>query len=166
MVLLGSGYCQIVITLEAFRNGYELLNLRALKISTLYKNCIFRMESSGTHDMTPTKSSTIKPSASLRWRHNERDGVSNHRRQDGLLNRLFRRKSKKTSKLRVSGLCEGNPPVTGEFPAQRASSAENVSIWWRHHVFMGYGLRTVTLSHWKIVQRYVQHQILDYYLKI
>ena len=28
----------------------------------------------------------------------------------------------------------GNSPVTGEFPAQRASNAENVSIWWRHHV--------------------------------
>ena len=24
--------------------------------------------------------------------------------------------------------------VTGEFPAQRASNTENVSIWWRHHV--------------------------------
>ena len=46
---------------------------------------------------------------------------------------LFRRRSKKTSKLRVTGLCEGNSPVTGEFPAQRASNAENVSIWWRHH---------------------------------
>ena len=33
--------------------------------------------------------------------------------------------SKKTSKLRVTGLCEGNSPVTGEFPAQRASNAEN-----------------------------------------
>ena len=27
----------------------------------------------------------------------------------------------------------GNSPVTGQFPAQRASNAENVSIWWRHH---------------------------------
>ena len=44
-----------------------------------------------------------------------------------------RRISKNTSKLRVTGLCEGNSPVTGEFPAQRASNAENVSIWWRHH---------------------------------
>ena len=44
-----------------------------------------------------------------------------------------RRRSKKTPKLRVTGLCEGNSPVTGEFPAQRASNAENVSIWWRHH---------------------------------
>ena len=32
------------------------------------------------------------------------------------------------------GLCAGNSPVTGEFPAQRASNAENISIWWRHHV--------------------------------
>ena len=45
-----------------------------------------------------------------------------------------RRRSKKTSKLRVTGLCAGNSPVTGEFPAQRASNVENVSIWWRHHV--------------------------------
>ena len=47
---------------------------------------------------------------------------------------LFRGRSKKTSKLRVTGLCEGNSPVTGDFPTQRASDAENVSIWWRHHV--------------------------------
>ena len=45
-----------------------------------------------------------------------------------------RRRSKKTSKLRITGLCEGNSPVTGEFPAQRASKEENISIWWRHHV--------------------------------
>ena len=72
---------------------------------------------------------------SLVWRHNERDGVSNHERHDCLLNRLFRHRSKKTSKLRVTDLCAGNSPVTGEFPAQRASNAENVSIWWRHHLF-------------------------------
>ena len=30
--------------------------------------------------------------------------------------------------------CEGNSPVTGEFPAQRTSNAEKVFIWWRHHV--------------------------------
>ena len=44
-----------------------------------------------------------------------------------------RRRTKKTSKLRVTGLCVGNSPVTGEFAAQRASNAENVSIGWRHH---------------------------------
>ena len=47
---------------------------------------------------------------------------------------LFRRRSKKTSKLRVTGLCAGNSPGTGEFPAQMASIAENVSLWWLHHV--------------------------------
>ena len=69
----------------------------------------------------------------LQWRHNERNGISNHRRLDCLLNRLFGRRSKKTLKLRVTGLCEWNSPMTGEFPSQRASNAENVSIWWRHH---------------------------------
>ena len=69
----------------------------------------------------------------LQWRHYGRDGVSNHQPHDCLLNRLFRRRSKKTSKLRVTGFCAGNWPMTGEFPAQMASNAENVSIWWRHH---------------------------------
>ena len=45
------------------------------------------------------------------WRHNERDGVSNHQRIDCLLIHLFRHRSKKTSKLRVTGLFKGNPPV-------------------------------------------------------
>ena len=69
----------------------------------------------------------------LMWRHNEPAGVSNHQPRDCLLNRLFGHRSKKTSKLRVTGLCAGNSPETGEFPAQMASNAENVSIWWRHH---------------------------------
>ena len=61
----------------------------------------------------------------LQWRHNERDGVSNHHPLDCLLNRLLVRRSKKTSRLRVTGLCAGNSPGT--------SNTENVSIWWRHH---------------------------------
>ena len=40
---------------------------------------------------------------------------------------------KETLKLRVTGLCAGNSPGTGEFPAQMASYAEKLSIWWRHH---------------------------------
>ena len=63
----------------------------------------------------------------LRWRHNGHDGVSNHQHHRCLLNRLFGCRSKKTSKLRVTGFCAGNSP--GEFPAQMASNAENVSIW-------------------------------------
>ena len=74
----------------------------------------------------------------LQWRHNERKGVSNHQRFDYLLNHLFRRKSKKTSKFRVTGLCEGNPPVTGGFPhkgpvTRKMSPFDDVSMpiyWW------------------------------------
>ena len=60
----------------------------------------------GTHTGDTQVSWPIDPS--LLWHHN---GI------------------KKTSKLRVTGLCAGNSPVTGEFPAQMASNTENVSIW-------------------------------------
>ena len=71
---------------------------------------------------------------SIQWRPYGRDGVSNHQPHDCLVNRLFGRRSKKASKLRVTGLCEGNSPVTDEFPAQRASNTINISFWWRHRV--------------------------------
>ena len=74
----------------------------------------------------------------LQWRHNERDGVSEHWRLGCLFNRLFWCTSKKTSKLRVSGLCEGNPPVTGGFPSQRTSYTENVSVWWHYRISLRY----------------------------
>ena len=61
---------------------------------------------------------------SLHWRHNGCDSVSKHQPHDCLLNRLFRCRSKNTSKLRVPGLCVGNSPGTGEFTAQMASNAE------------------------------------------
>ena len=69
----------------------------------------------------------------LQWCHNECVGISNHQSHDCLLNCLFRRRPKKISKLRVTGLCAGNSQMTGEFPAQMASNTENVSIWWCHH---------------------------------
>ena len=53
----------------------------------------------------------------LEWRHYRHDGVSNHQPQDCLLNRLFWHRTKRTSKIRVSGLYAGNLPVTCEFPA-------------------------------------------------
>ena len=62
----------------------------------------------------------------LQWRHNERDGISNHQPHDCLLNCLFKRRE--NIKAPVTGLCAGNSP---------ASNTENVSIWclkwWRHH---------------------------------
>ena len=64
-------------------------------------DCIF-----GTY----SKSRCQKSRTSLYWRHNDHDGVSNHQSHGCLLNRLFRRRSKKTSKLRVTGLWVGNSP--------------------------------------------------------
>ena len=49
-------------------------------------------------------------SITSQWRHNGRDSVSNHQPHGCLLIRLFRRRSKKTSKLCVTGLCAGNSP--------------------------------------------------------
>ena len=100
------------------------------KYSVPYKSC-------GICRSKPPASCNEQPS--LQWRHNGLVGVSNDQPHHYLLGRLFGRRSKKTSKLRVTGLCACNSPVTGEFPAQRASNAENVSIWWRHHVEFKYG---------------------------
>ena len=52
---------------------------------------------------------------------NGRDGVSNHQPHDYLLNRFFWRRSKKTSKLRVTGLCAGKSPVNSphKWPLKR-----------------------------------------------
>ena len=73
---------------------------------------------------------------SLHWRHNERHGVSNHQPNDCLLNRIFRRRSNKTSKLRVTGLCESPPqePVT-----RKMFSLDDVIMI----------LRRITLSKWR-----------------
>ena len=81
----------------------------------------------------PSYNGTQQYKHTLEWRHNGRDSVSNHQSHDCLLNRSFMRRSKKTSKFRAIGLCEGNSSVTAEFLAQMASNAEFVSIWLRHH---------------------------------
>ena len=71
-------------------------------------------------------------STALRWRHNERDGVSNHQPHD-CFQPFMQTQIKENIKAPGPCPCEGNSPVTSEFPAQMASNAENVSIWWRHH---------------------------------
>ena len=60
----------------------------------------------------------LAPPITLQWRHNDHDGVSNHQPNGCLLNRLFRRRWKKTSKLRVTGLCVGNSPGPVNSPHQ------------------------------------------------
>ena len=77
-----------------------------------------------TKSFSPRSTILVVKWFSLQRRHNERDDVSNHWLPHCLLNCWFRRRSKKTSKICVTGLCVGNSPVTGEFPAQKASNAE------------------------------------------
>ena len=92
-------------------------------------------------DNGATEHNNIDNLLTLQRRNNGRDSVSNHQPHDCLLSRLFRRRSTKTSELRVTGLCAGNSPWTSEFPAQTASNAENVSIWWRHHEYTRYNCK-------------------------
>ena len=63
-----------------------------------------------TGDWSTYRTSQKLSIRSLQWRHNDQDGVSNQQPHGCLLNRLYRRRSKKTSKLRVTGLCVGNSP--------------------------------------------------------
>ena len=109
----------------------------------------------------------------LSWRHNGRVGVSDHQPHHCLLNHLFRRRSWKISKPRVTGLCVGNSPVTGEFPAQKASNAKMFPF---DDVIMKYALGfcwscllvVIWQSHWPLgdvilIDNYIlQANVMDY----
>ena len=95
-----------------------------------------------THSSQIPATLTFSWLAPLQWRHNEHNGVSNHQPRDCLLNHLFKQIKENIKALRH--LCEGNSPVTGEFPG--ASNAENASISWRHRVTWRKHKRTVQLS--------------------
>ena len=89
----------------------------------------------------------------LRWRHNGPDSVSNHQPYDCLLNRLFRRRSKKSWKLRVTGLCAGihRGPVNSphKWPVTRKmfpfDDVIMVGSDWRQEIYFGF-----TLTHWNV----------------
>ena len=88
---------------------------------------------------------------SLHWRHNDHDGVSNHQPHGCLLNRLFRRRSKKTSKLRVTGLCVGNSPGPVNSPhkgpvTRKMFPFDDVIMWWMRN-YMSLFMRMQLLIH-------------------
>ena len=124
--------------------GFSLWNRIFIYVWKIYcLRCMWTeipsFESSSVLYFTPSYTSSMQElimqgmQQTLQWRHNGRDSVLNHQPHGCFLNRLFRHRSKKTSKLSVTCLCAGNSPEAGEFPAQMASNAENVSIWWRHN---------------------------------
>ena len=124
-----SNYCHLQCLLNSFFFRPTRLNINIPRYCTLDEGNL------------PMAGSFRLP---LLWRHNGCYSVSNHQPHDCFLNRLFSRISKKTSKLRDTG--------TGEFPAQRASNAENVSIWWRHHEFRRLS-REITISLHNVIWR-------------
>ena len=95
----------------------------------------------------------------LQWRDDGREGVSNHQPRECLPNRLFRHRSKKTSKLPVTGLCAMNSLVTGQFPAQMVSNPEN-SIWWRRHGLMTWSTSSYVDHRWRWITL-MKHWFLD-----
>ena len=89
-------------------NYFSLLRLKSFLVEETEP---FILHSEYPSPWTPGASASAAAAmTSLLWRHNEHDSVSNHQPRGSLLNRLFRRLSKKTSKLRVTGLCVGNSP--------------------------------------------------------
>ena len=104
-----------------------------IPLKTMGCNKLSMHQLSGFDSLVPTVCGQVYVQCgSSQWRHNEHDGISNHQLHDCILNRLFRRRSKKTSKWHITGLCVGNSPVTGEFRAQRASNVENVIMYQGH----------------------------------
>ena len=73
----------------------------------------------------------------LRWRHNGRDSVSNHQPHDSWFTQPFIQ-----MQIKENIKAPRHWPLCWEFtvdrwiPAQMASNAGNVSIWWRHHVWL------------------------------
>ena len=79
---------------------------------------------------------------SLQWHHNELNCVSNQQPHDCLFNRLFRRRSMKISKLCATGLCAR----ISQIARTKASNAEYVPIWWRHHYLQDAGTTSMVIS--------------------
>ena len=120
----------------------------------------------------------------LQWLHNERNGVSNHRRVQAPI--------KENTKAPRHWPLWGESTGDRWFPSQRASNAENVSIWWRHHglrIWLGanlficycmitygdeYNFCITSLCHgisthgtkWPIFSRHFQHIYIYIYIYI
>ena len=101
----------------------------------------------------------------LEWCQKEHPGVLNHRRLSCLFSRSFRPATKKTSKPALLTLCEANLPVTGGFPSQRASNAETVFIWWRHHDICGDNIGILDKQHQMNIFNTIWATLLEHIFK-
>ena len=106
-------YKQVMYTLDSLVEFY--LTLFLVLHTTFVGYLVFLFKNGGLF-ANRTVFTLFRLDTTLQWRHNEPNGVSNHRGLDCLLNTLFRRRTKKTTKLRFAALCEGNSPVTRLIP--------------------------------------------------
>ena len=119
----------------------------------------------------PTRAETITmpnptPEINIKMASGKHHGVSNHRPFHCFFNGLYWSTPKKTSRSTLLVLCERNPPVTGGFPSQGVSNAENTwTMSWRHHGKMNQrGLRqrpwdmTICLNLYIIWELKIRHQ--------
>ena len=105
----------LMVNLSVYTNACKLLSTRrnAASLDALHGLRFFSMTwvlLGHTYFFLGISGVAGKPKHALRWRQNGRDSVSNHQPRHCLLSLLFGRRSKKTSKLRVTGLCVGNSP--------------------------------------------------------
>ena len=105
-----------ILTLPRYAQAMWVVYIN--KTESIYKYVAKRTGEGDHIRHRDNNANVINPDSTLQWRHNEPDSVSDHQPHGCLLNRLFRRRSQKTSKLRVTGLSAWNSPVTGEFPAK------------------------------------------------
>ena len=113
-----------------FCGGRNVLTLPSaiLTLSLSWKKSIYSLVNTQANLHQVQGMDTLLP---LQWRHNGRGVVSNHQPHHCLLNRSFRRRWKKTSKLRVTGLCVGNSP--DRWIPRRNGQYHGKCFWWRHH---------------------------------
>ena len=104
--------------------------------------------------------------SSLLWRHNGGECVSNHQPHDCLINHLFRRRSKETSKIRWPVNSPHKGPVTRKifqfddvimcFFVFVVSSALNGFAWFITHIFHGH-----YIWHKKPIQDFIKSLVSD-----
>ena len=140
--------------LRRHRANYDVIVMRVRPAQSYRLSNIGPTDGENLHmEMSMMNLNWEKSSYTLQWRHYERDGVSTHRRLDCFFNRLFSHRPTKTSMLRLTGFCEANSLVTGEFPTQRASNMENISILRRHHEIVMHNYRRKTVRNILIITR-------------
>ena len=69
----------------------------------------------------------------LHWRHDERDGVSNHQRLVLFAQRFVQAQIKESIKAPLHWPLWGESTGDRWIPLTKGSNAENVSIWWCQH---------------------------------